>query len=61
VPLIDEPITSFQHSAVATEQGIAECFGQTQAQQARNLINQAAHPDARDHLTQAAHEMAIFD
>jgi len=61
VPLIDEPITSFQHSAVATEQGIAECFGQTQAQQARNLIHQAAHPDAREYLTQAAHEMAIFD
>jgi len=60
VPLIDEPITSFQHSAVATEQGIAECFGQTQAQQARNLIHQAAHPDAREHLTQAAHEMSLL-
>jgi len=61
VPLIDEPITSFQHSAVTTEQGIAECFGHTQAQQASNIIEQAAHPDARDHLTQAAYEMAIFN
>jgi len=60
VPLIDEPITSFQHSAVATEQGIAECFGQTQAQQAHNLIHQAAHPDAREQLVQAAHDMQIF-
>jgi len=60
VPLIDEPITSFQHSAVATEQGIADCFGQTQAQQARNLIERAAHPDARDYLTQAAQEMDLL-
>jgi len=60
VPLIDEPITSFQHSAVATEQGIAECFGHTQAQQARNIIDQAAHPDAREHLDHAAREMKIL-
>ena len=60
VPLIDEPITSFQHSAVATEQGIAECFGHTQAQQARNIIDQAAHPNAREHLEQAARNMKIF-
>ena len=60
VPLIDEPVTSFQHSAVATEQGIADVFGRTQAQQARNIIDQAAHPDAREHLEQAAYEMQIF-
>jgi len=60
VPLIDEPITSFQHTAVATEQGIADCFGQTQAQQARNLIERAAHPDARDYLTQAAHKLDLL-
>ena len=60
VPLIDEPITSFQHSAVATEQGIADCFGRTPAEQAQNVIHKAAHPDARDHLTQAAREMDLF-
>ena len=60
VPLIPEPVTSFQHSAVATEQGIAEVFGHTQAEQARNIIEHAAHPDARDHLTQAAREMKLF-
>jgi len=60
VPKLDEPITSFQHSAVATEQGIADVFGHTQAEQARNIINQAAHPDAREHLTQAAREMKLF-
>ncbi len=60
VPLIDQPITSFQHSAVATEQGIADCFGRTQADQAKNLIHQAAHPDARDYLTQSAKQMGLF-
>jgi len=60
VPLIDEPITSFQHSAVATEQGIADCFGRTQAEQARNLIDKAAHPDAREHLEDAAREMQLL-
>jgi len=60
VPLIDEPVTSFQHSAVATEQGIADVFGRTQAEQARNIIDQAAHPDAREHLEQAAREMQLL-
>ena len=60
VPKLDEPITSFQHSAVATEQGIADVFGHTQAEQARNIIEHAAHPDARDQLTQAAREMKLF-
>ncbi len=60
VPLIDEPVTSFQHSAVATEQGIADVFGRTQAEQARNIIDQAAHPDARAHLEEAAREMQLL-
>lgn len=60
VPLIEGPITSFQHSAVATEQGIAECFGRTQAEQAHNLIDKAAHPDARDHLREKADEMGLL-
>ena len=60
VPKLDEPVTSFQHSAVATEQGIAEVFGHTQAEQARNIIEHAAHPDAREYLEQAAREMRLF-
>lgn len=60
VPKLDEAVTSFQHSAVATEQGIADVFGHTQAQQAKNIIDFAAHPDARDQLTQAAHELNLF-
>lgn len=59
VPLIDEAVTSFQHSYVVTEQGIAKCFGKSQSEQAQNLINFAAHPKAKESLTQAAKEMGL--
>ena len=54
VPLVDEPVTSFQMSAVVTEQGVAEVFGQDQHTQARNLIEHAAHPDVREELWEEA-------
>ncbi len=60
VPRITDPVTSFQHSYVVTEQGIADCFGHSQAQQAQNIISQAAHPSIRDELTEAAREMGLF-
>ncbi len=50
VQQLTEPVTSFQHSFVVTEQGVAECFGRTASEQATNLIEKAAHPDARDSL-----------
>lgn len=50
VPLVGEPVTSFQASAVITEQGVAELWGRSDAEQARTLIEQAAHPQARDEL-----------
>jgi acyl-CoA hydrolase len=55
VPLVDEPVTSFQMSAVVTEQGAADVFGVDQREQARQLIENAAHPDVRDEL----HEEAV--
>ena len=54
VPRISEPVTSFQHSFVATENGIAACFGLSQRDQAINIINQAAHPSVREELTAQA-------
>ena len=60
VPLLKEPVTSFQHSFVVTEHGMAHCAGASQAQQARNLIEHAAHPDARDELMRAAHDLKLF-
>jgi acyl-CoA hydrolase len=50
MPKLDTHVTSFQHSYVVTEQGVAACFGRTADEQANNIISYAAHPDARDYL-----------
>jgi acyl-CoA hydrolase len=50
VPRLSDPVTSFQHSAVITEQGCAHVFGRSERAQARLIIDQVAHPDARDEL-----------
>ena len=54
VDQLTEHVTSFQHSFVVTEQGVAQCFGRSQSEQAWNLINHAAHPSARESLTASA-------
>jgi acyl-CoA hydrolase len=48
------PVTSFQHSAVITEQGAAHIFGRSKRAQARLIIEHAAHPDTREELHQYA-------
>jgi acyl-CoA hydrolase len=58
VPRLTEPVTSFQHSAVVTEQGCAHIFGRSQRAQARLIIEHAAHPDARERLHEHAAELA---
>jgi acyl-CoA hydrolase len=60
VPRLSENVTSFQHSFVVTEQGAAACFGHTQSEQALNLINNAAHPDAKEELVQAASDFGLI-
>jgi acyl-CoA hydrolase len=60
VPRLSETVTSFQHSFVVTEQGVAECFGRTAEDQAKNLIEQAAHPDARDYLRETARATGLI-
>ena len=60
VPIITEPVTSFQHSFVATENGLAQCFGRSQNEQARNIIEHAAHPSVRDELRDAAGQMGLM-
>ena len=59
VPRLDEPVTSFQHSAVVTEQGMAKVWGLDQKAQARSIIDNAAHPDARAGLSDAAARMGL--
>jgi len=60
VPRLTEYVTSFQHSFVITEQGVADCFGHTEHEQAQNLIEQAAHPDARAELRAAASALGLI-
>jgi acyl-CoA hydrolase len=59
VALIDEPVTSFQHTAVVTEQGVAEIWGRDQKGQAAALIEQAAHPRVRDELWEEAAALGL--
>ncbi|MCB0881261.1 MAG: acetyl-CoA hydrolase [Thermoleophilia bacterium] len=54
VPKLDEQVTSFQQSAIVTEQGVAELWGYDQRRQARHMIRDAAHPDVKDALWEAA-------
>jgi acyl-CoA hydrolase len=60
VPLVDEPVTSFQMTAVVTEQGIAEIAGQDQREQARQLIENAAHPSVREELREEAVALGLM-
>ena len=59
VPRLTDPVTSFQHSAVITEQGCAQIFGRSQRAQARLIIEQAAHPDAREQLREQAATLGL--
>ena len=60
VPLVDEPVTSFQMTAVVTEQGVAEIAGHDQREQARQLIDQAAHPSMREELREEAVALGLL-
>jgi acyl-CoA hydrolase len=60
VPRLTENVTSFQHSFVVTENGVADCFGHSAKDQALNLINRAAHPSVRSELTEAAGKLGLL-
>ena len=60
VPRLTSNVTSFQHSYVATENGIAHCFGHSQNEQAKNIIEHAAHPDVRESLREKAREFGLL-
>ena len=54
VAMVEEPVTSFQHTAVVTEQGTAQIFGVDERTQAAHLIDHAAHPSVREELREEA-------
>jgi acyl-CoA hydrolase len=59
VPMIDEPVTSFQATAIITEQGSADIWGHDDRTQAAHLIEHAAHPDVRDELWEEAQALHL--
>ncbi len=59
VPMVEEPVTSFQPMAVVTEQGTAELFGRPEHDQVAQLIDQAAHPRVRDELWEEASALRL--
>lgn len=60
IPELMTPATSFQHSAVITEQGTAWCFGQDQKTQTLSIIQNAAKPEARSELKEAAAKLQLI-
>jgi acyl-CoA hydrolase len=59
VPMLEEPVTSFQASAIVTEHGQAWIWGYDQMSQARHLIRDAAHPDVREELWEEARALRL--
>ncbi len=59
VGLLEGPVTSFQHTAVVTENGTAEIMGWDAKAQARHLIEEAAHPSVRADLWEDAAELGL--
>lgn len=59
IPLVDEPVTSFQPTVVVTEQGVANLWGHDERGQASHLIEQAAHPQVREELREEAHALGL--
>jgi acyl-CoA hydrolase len=45
---------------VVTEQGVATCFGKSQSEQANNLVEQAAHPNAKEALRDSARKLNLL-
>lgn len=61
VPRLAGPVTSFQHSYIVSEQGTATVWGHDAADQARQIIDYVAHPDARDDLRAAGRQLGLLD
>ena len=59
VPLLDEPVTSFQQSAVVTEHGMARLWGRSEREQCRDIIEECAHPRVRDDLWEEAGALGL--
>jgi acyl-CoA hydrolase len=59
VPVLQVPVTSFQHGYIVSEQGAAAVWGSDQVTQARQIIDRVAHPSARDGLRAVGRELGL--
>lgn len=60
LPILTNPVTSFQHSAIVSAQGCAEIFGRSERDQARLIIDNVADPRAREELLEAAGTLGLL-
>ncbi|QKW35540.1 4-hydroxybutyrate CoA-transferase [Actinomadura sp. NAK00032] len=59
IPRLAGPVTSFQHSFIVSEQGTATIWGRDSLSQAQQLVDNVAHPDARDGLREQGRELGF--
>ena len=59
VPRLAGPVTSFQHSYIVSEQGVATIWGHDAGSQAGQMIDKVAHPDVRDELREAGRRLGF--
>ncbi|HUN31150.1 MAG TPA: acetyl-CoA hydrolase/transferase C-terminal domain-containing protein [Trebonia sp.] len=60
VPRLAGPVTSFQHSFFVSDLGTATLWGHDATSQAEQIISQVAHPEVRDDLRRAGHELGLL-
>ncbi len=60
LPILNNPVTSFQHSVIVSDQGCAEIFGRSQRDQARLIVERVADPRARAELLEAAGTVGLL-
>jgi acyl-CoA hydrolase len=60
LPILTNPVTSFQHTAIVSDQGCAELFGRSEHEQARGIIEHVADPRARDALLEEAGSLGLL-
>ena len=60
LPILTNPVTSFQHTAIVSDQGCAELFGCSEHEQARSIIEHVADPLARWLLFEGADVLGLL-
>jgi acyl-CoA hydrolase len=59
VPRLNGPVTSFQHSFIVSEQGTAVVWGHDASEQAEQIIDRVAHPNARALLRESGRALGL--